>query len=107
MKLLQHAHIRVTVIPLLICAVVAVTALWHLTTLSGVKNPCTATAASIINTGSPPLYLGLDAYRHWDKLSYLELGDRVAGQSTADSGGSNNAAGCVQPGNRQSTPGGG
>ena len=37
----------------------------------------------------PPLYAGLDAYRHWDKLSYLELGDRVEGQSTADPGGSN------------------
>jgi hypothetical protein len=37
----------------------------------------------------PPLYLGLDAYRHWNKLSYLELGDRVEGQSTADPGGSN------------------
>src|SRR5258706_2390178 len=37
----------------------------------------------------PPLYLGLDAYRHLDKLSYLELGDRVEGASTADPGGSN------------------
>src|SRR5229473_2656227 len=37
----------------------------------------------------PPLYLGLDAYRHWDKLSYLEFGDRVEGQSTADLAGSN------------------
>ncbi|HVB21361.1 MAG TPA: DUF2961 domain-containing protein [Ktedonobacteraceae bacterium] len=40
-------------------------------------------------TIAPPLYLGLDAYRHWDKLSYLELGDRVDGQSTADPAGSN------------------
>ncbi len=38
---------------------------------------------------APPLYLGLDAYRHLDKLSYLELGDRVEGASTADTGGSN------------------
>ncbi|HMA37377.1 MAG TPA: DUF2961 domain-containing protein, partial [Chloroflexia bacterium] len=38
---------------------------------------------------APPLYLGLDAYRHWDKLAYLEIGDRVAGQSTADPGGTN------------------
>ncbi|HEY0755215.1 MAG TPA: DUF2961 domain-containing protein [Ktedonobacteraceae bacterium] len=37
----------------------------------------------------PPLYLGLDAYRHWDKLSYLELGDRVESASTADLAGSN------------------
>src|SRR5919198_2754324 len=38
----------------------------------------------------PPLYLGLEAYRHWDKLSYLEIGDRVWGQTTADPAGSNN-----------------
>lgn len=38
---------------------------------------------------APPLYLGLDAYRHWDKLSYLEFGDRVEGASTADLAGSN------------------
>ncbi len=38
---------------------------------------------------APPLYLGLDAYRHLDKLAYLELGDRVEGGSTADTGGSN------------------
>jgi hypothetical protein len=38
----------------------------------------------------PPLYLGLDSYLHWDKLPYLEIGDRVAGQSTADPVGSNN-----------------
>lgn len=39
--------------------------------------------------GAPPLYLGLEAYRNLDKLSYLELGDRVEGQSTADIAGSN------------------
>ena len=38
----------------------------------------------------PPLYLGVDSYLHWDKLPYLEIGDRVAGQSTADPVGSNN-----------------
>ncbi len=43
-------------------------------------------------TGSgnvPPLFLGLDAYAHWDKLSYLEFGDRVASQTAADPNGSN------------------
>src|SRR6185369_8263558 len=40
-------------------------------------------------TAAPPLYLGLDAYRHWDKLAYLEIGDRVAGQTTADPAGGN------------------
>jgi hypothetical protein len=38
----------------------------------------------------PPLYLGVDSYLHWDKLPYLEIGDRVAGQSSADPVGSNN-----------------
>ncbi|MBA2682770.1 MAG: DUF2961 domain-containing protein, partial [Ktedonobacteraceae bacterium] len=32
----------------------------------------------------PPSFLGLDTYRHWDKLSYLNLNDRVQGQSSAD-----------------------
>src|SRR6266853_3509421 len=90
MRLRQHTHIRITLIALLIFVVVAVTVFWHLTSLGNVNNPCTAIAASITNTSTPPLYLGLDAYRHWDKLSYLEFGDRVAGQSTTDSGGSNN-----------------
>lgn len=60
------------------------------------SNTCTtqgaAQAASVTATPthtSPPLYLGLDAYRHLDKLSYLELGDRVEGASSADTGGSN------------------
>jgi hypothetical protein len=46
-------------------------------------------AGPVANPGVPPLYLGLDAYTHWDKLSYLELGDRVGSQTTADPGGSN------------------
>lgn len=46
------------------------------------------TAAASARTPAP-LYLGLGAYRHLDKLSYLELGDRVEGASTADPGGSN------------------
>lgn len=40
--------------------------------------------------GPPPLHLGLDAYRRLDRLSYLELGPRTWGHSTADPGGSNN-----------------
>lgn len=58
-------------------------------------NPCASMGVEQ-NTGmtspiaqTPPLFLGLDAYRHLDKLSYLELGDRVEGVSTADTGGSN------------------
>jgi hypothetical protein len=38
---------------------------------------------------TPPLYLGIDSYRHWDKLSYLEIGDRIWGQATADPAGTN------------------
>ncbi len=38
---------------------------------------------------APPLYVGIDQYRHWAKLSYLEVGDRVWGQSTADPAGTN------------------
>ena len=40
-------------------------------------------------TTPPPLTLGLNAYSQVDKLSYLELGDRVEGQSTADIPGTN------------------
>ena len=36
---------------------------------------------------APPLYLGVESYRHWDKLSYIEVGDRVWGQTTADPAG--------------------
>src|SRR6266849_1437895 len=59
-----------------------------------IVNVCASTVAQGAGTASPtaqtpPLYLGLDAYRHLDKLSYLELGDRVEGASTADTGGSN------------------
>ncbi|MBV9709390.1 MAG: DUF2961 domain-containing protein [Ktedonobacteraceae bacterium] len=63
------------------------------------SQPCKGTRA-LQNTSSsnrangalaaPPLYLGFDAYRHLDKLSYLEMGDRVEGQSTADPAGTNN-----------------
>ncbi|WP_163506607.1 DUF2961 domain-containing protein [Fodinicola acaciae] len=49
----------------------------------------TAPAYATEPAGPPPLYLGLDSYLHWDKLPYLEIGDRVGGQSSADPGGSN------------------
>ncbi|SRR5260370_42649610 len=45
-------------------------------------------AATTSSQTSPPLYLSLNAYRHLNKLSYLGLGDRVEGASTADPGGS-------------------
>lgn len=37
----------------------------------------------------PPLHLGLDAYLHLDKLSYLDVGTRVRGWATSDPAGSN------------------
>lgn len=56
---------------------------------SSVPCPILATPLNTTGTNTPPLYLGLDAYRHWDKMAYLELGDRVEGASTADLAGSN------------------
>lgn len=79
--MLFHIHKKnraLMLIILLLAAIVGLTAFWQIsTTTSGIPG------------SQPPLYLGLDAYRHWDKLSYLELGDRVTGQSTADLAGSN------------------
>ncbi len=63
---------------------------WSSTTVSSTPAPCPVILTTQKTaTSVPPLYLGLDAYRHWDKLSYLELGDRVEGESTADLAGSN------------------
>src|SRR5438445_2294869 len=38
---------------------------------------------------APPLNVGMDAYRRFDKISYLELGDRTFGPATADPAGAN------------------
>src|SRR6266480_1832671 len=69
---------------------------WPSSNASEIMNTCDAAgetngtgAATTTLQTAPPLYLGLDAYRNLDKLSYLELGDRVEGASTADPGGSN------------------
>ena len=43
-----------------------------------------STPSQPLSHHAPPTFLGLDAYRHLDKLSYLEVGDRVEGQSSAD-----------------------
>src|SRR2546421_743447 len=90
-------YIRIALFILFLLAVILVAVhFWPITHSGKVGNVCTATGTSQ-NTASssatahtsPPLYLGLDAYRHLDKLSYLEVGDRVEGASTADPGGSN------------------
>jgi hypothetical protein len=57
--------------------------------LAGLLAGCPTAAPRADPAAVPPMYLGLDAYRNWDKLPYLEIGDRVAGQSTADPGGTN------------------
>lgn len=67
---------------------------WPASNSSERMNACKPTRSQSTETvlpaaQTPPLYPGLDAYRHVDKLSYLEIGDRVEGVSTADTGGSN------------------
>src|SRR6266700_6243679 len=92
-------QIRGLMFLLILCAFLLVAILvsahfWLSTSPSENRSLCAQlapnTAPVITNTvHTPPLYLGLNAYRHLDKLSYLELGDRVEGASTADTGGSN------------------
>ena len=93
----HHIYIRsVSLILFLLAVVLLAVRFWPGSSASEIMNTCVA-AGGVHGTGaatttaqtSPPLYLGLDAYRHLDKLSYLELGDRVEGASTADPGGSN------------------
>jgi hypothetical protein len=87
-------NIRIVLLILfLLAAILLAVHFWPATHSGEVGNVCTTagTSASSSTTAHtpPPLYLGLDAYRHLDMLSYLELGDRVEGASTADTGGSN------------------
>src|SRR6266851_5091271 len=87
---------RIVLLILFLLAVILLAVrFWPSSNASEIMNTCVAagetngTGAATTAQTSPPLYLGLDAYRHLDKLSYLELGDRVEGASTADTGGSN------------------
>ncbi len=90
-----RVSIRIALFLLFLCAsVIAAVHFWPASNSSEMMSACNSTAPQSTGTGSPaaqtpPLYLGLDAYRHVDKLSYLEMGDRVEGASTADTGGSN------------------
>src|SRR5581483_5205498 len=87
-----HAIVHIIILVLLLLA----TALLP-TDQTGIMIPTCTAVPSVQSSGAtttlaaqvPPLYLGLDAYRNLDKLSYLELGDRVEGASTADPGASN------------------
>lgn len=94
----SDAKQRILLIALLILMLLAVVLVaaryWPFNQAGVVTDTCAATlgaqpAVTVKTRTTPPLYLGLDAYRHLDKLSYLELGDRVEGASTADPDGSN------------------
>src|ERR1700726_1577222 len=86
----RKIRIRISILIAMLLLVSTIFILWQFSSFGDGPNSCTAAASSANgNSSQPPLYLGLDAYRNLDKLSYLELGDRVSGQSTADPGGSN------------------
>jgi hypothetical protein len=92
-----HVYSRIVLLILSLLAVILLAVhFWPTGNSSDTRNACAAAresqgtvAATTTVQTLPPLYLGLDAYRHLDKLSYLELGDRVEGVSTADAAGSN------------------
>lgn len=88
----RYKLINVTLLVMLVLTSVVVFVAWR--AFGNVSAACPVSVSAQSNSSQksgslPPLYLGLDAYRNLDKLSYLELGDRVDGQSTADPGGSN------------------
>src|SRR5437763_5972744 len=97
MRKSRHIYSCIVLLILFLLAVILLAVhFWPTSKRSEFTNACAATAepqrtgaTTTIAQASPPLYLGLDAYRHLDKLSYLEVGDRVEGASTADPGGSN------------------
>src|SRR5436305_12535803 len=97
MRKTRHIYSRIVLLILfLLAAILLAVRFWSPNNLSEMMKACADTgepqgtgATTTPAQTSPPLYLGLDAYRHLDKLSYLEVGDRVEGASTADPGGSN------------------
>ena len=97
MRKSRHVYSRIALLILfLLAAILLAVRFWPTSPSSEIMNACTAAgesrgpvAGATTAQMPPPLYLGLDVYRHLDKLSYLELGDRVEGVSTADPGGSN------------------
>jgi len=97
MRKSRHIYSCIVLLILFLLAVILLAVhFWPTSKRSEFTNACAATAepqrtgaTTTTAQASPPLYLGLDAYRHLDKLSYLEVGDRVEGASTADPGGSN------------------
>jgi hypothetical protein len=93
MKVLKNAYVQFAGLALLLSLLLMgdTPALASFTPQPLTLLPCPVLFASksIPPQIAPPLYLGLDAYRHWDKLAYLELGDRVEGEATSDPAGSN------------------
>ncbi len=84
--MLSHRHTRSTLIALLLLSLVVTSVLWYLANFTelGKRRQSMPTITPAFQS-----YLGLDTYRHLDKLPYLEVGDRVVGQSTADPAGRN------------------
>jgi D-arabinan exo alpha-(1,3)/(1,5)-arabinofuranosidase (non-reducing end) len=91
----RYSH-SVLLILFLLAVIFLTVRFWSTSNPNEITNACATArelqgvvAATTHSQAFSPLYLGLDAYRYLDKLSYLELGDRVEGASTADPGGSN------------------
>ncbi len=85
----RHLYIGIVLLLLLLLGTIAISAPRYTTSVPCDGGKHHAAQAMPDAVSPPPLSLGLDAYRHLDKLSYLELGNRVQGQSTADLAGSN------------------
>src|SRR5205807_2830552 len=74
----MRPRIRIALLVLfLLAAILLAVHFWPITHSGEVGNACPAAGTSHNTVSSytsahtpPPLYLGLDAYRHWDKLSY-------------------------------------
>ncbi len=80
----RHINGRMVLLIVFLLAVILLAVrFWSTSNSSEIMHACAGAgesqstgAASTTAQTPPPLYLGLDAYRHLDKLSYLELGDR-------------------------------
>ena len=86
---MQLRHYILIAVALLLIAVIVLLAPWQHSTSSSLL-ACPRGEQQHISPSQapshvpPPISLGQDAYRHLDKLSYLDLSSRVQGQSSAD-----------------------